>query len=263
MKQYNNFPTIAINILFARYLKSTRWNGRTLFSSAWFLFYNPTGTAEIVTCGEKISIDNQHAYLLPPHCNFNPISKDYFSHLYAYFDLSGQLDRITRKLYALPPEPAMEMFDLVKTSKSKWKLGLGWNRMILSYLEMLPDKAFTPPAASSLVDVRIQNILDMCKIQQPNKFTNAELADMAGMSLNNFYRLFKSVTGMSPKYYRLNIQLERARKLLNEKESDIEKIATTCGFADRYQFSKAFKKHYGIPPGKYREQLNEFILKPK
>ena len=156
----------------------------------------------------------------------------------------------------------MEMFELIKTSSSKWELGLGWNRLIISYLEMLPQEAFQT-SASPMVDLRIQNVVDILKIKQPDKFTNAELADMAGMSLNSFYRLFKSEIGMSPKHYRINLQLERAKKLLAEKESDIEKIAETCGFADRYQFSKAFKEHYGIPPGKYKESLNEFVFKVK
>ena len=262
MQNYNNFPTLAINILFARYLQTVRWVGNSMMSSAWFLFYNPTGSAEFVTCGEKISIDNQHAYLLPPNCKFSPSSKETFSHLYAYFDLSGQLNGLTRKLYILPPEQAMEIFELIKTSNSKWELGLGWNRLILSYLEMLPEEAFLT-SASPMVNLRIQNVVDILKIKQPDKFTNAELADLAGMSLNSFYRLFKSEMGMSPKHYRMNLQLERAKKLLAEKESDIEKIAETCGFADRYQFSKAFKKHYGIPPGKYKESLNGFVFKVK
>ena len=69
--------------------------------------------------------------------------------------------------------------------------------------------------------------------------------------------------GISPQRYIVSMRLNAARNMLSAGKTDIEQIARRCGFADRYQFSKAFKKHYGIPPGKYREQLNEFILKPK
>ena len=37
-------------------------------------------------------------------------------------------------------------------------------------------------------------------------------------------------------------------------DDEISAIAENCGFADRYAFSKAFKKYTGVSPAKYRMQ---------
>jgi AraC-like DNA-binding protein len=36
--------------------------------------------------------------------------------------------------------------------------------------------------------------------------------------------------------------------MLLESDAKITDIALQCGYADRYQFSKAFKKYFGLTP---------------
>ena len=62
------------------------------------------------------------------------------------------------------------------------------------------------------------------------------------------------MTGMSPQHYAMQLRLEKARCALSANSDSIDKIALDCGFADRYAFSKAFKKYTGISPAKYRQK---------
>ena len=68
-----------------------------------------------------------------------------------------------------------------------------------------------------------------------------------------FYREFQRELGMSPKKYLLNQRMEHARQLLVYSSDTIEAIAAETGYADRFHFSKAFKRFYDVPPAAYRE----------
>ena len=50
---------------------------------------------------------------------------------------------------------------------------------------------------------------------------------------------------------------EGVKRLLSEDENSLDEIAQRCGFSDGYSMSKFFKKHEGLPPGKYRKSLYE------
>lgn len=74
-----------------------------------------------------------------------------------------------------------------------------------------------------------------------------QVARQAAMSEYHFFRLFKSVYGVSPHQYILRKRLETGMKLLL-KEHSVSSAAIECGFSDIYSFSKAFRKHFGITP---------------
>lgn len=73
------------------------------------------------------------------------------------------------------------------------------------------------------------------------------VARHAAMSEYHFFRLFKTVHGISPHQYILRKRLEAGRELL-QKQYSVSTAAIDCGFSDIYSFSKAFKKHFGFPP---------------
>ena len=73
----------------------------------------------------------------------------------------------------------------------------------------------------------------------------AELADIANFSHWYFTRTFHRVYGMSPKTYATRLRLDRARRLLNNREVAIGEVAAACGFENASAFSRAFKQHFG------------------
>lgn len=75
------------------------------------------------------------------------------------------------------------------------------------------------------------------------------------MYLSPFYlsRIFKNETGDTPINYLIRVRMKRAGELLRtEKSASIQDVARCVGYEDAYHFSKLFKKHYGMPPSKYR-----------
>ena len=86
----------------------------------------------------------------------------------------------------------------------------------------------------------------------PARVTVEELAELHGVSRENFSRSFTRITGMTPKQFLTQITVNRAcRKLISEKNT-IREIALELGFSNEFYFSNFFRKHTGGSPREYR-----------
>ena len=64
-------------------------------------------------------------------------------------------------------------------------------------------------------------------------------------------RLFKTHTGQTVQQYLIGVRMEEARSCL-EQGSTVQSAAMLCGYEDVSNFSKMYKKHFGIPPKSQR-----------
>jgi AraC family transcriptional regulator len=78
--------------------------------------------------------------------------------------------------------------------------------------------------------------------------TIESVAKEACMSEYHFFRLFKSIFGVSPHQYILKKRLEYGKNILRQDKYCVSDAAFEAGFSDIYTFSKAFKKHFGYAP---------------
>ena len=81
-----------------------------------------------------------------------------------------------------------------------------------------------------------------------------ELADLAGLSVRQFERVFQKALGMSPVQYLMRIRLDHASQLILESAQTISEIAHACGFYDHAHFGHAFTQFFGVSPGEYRKR---------
>lgn len=79
-----------------------------------------------------------------------------------------------------------------------------------------------------------------------------EVARNLGMSYEKFRKQFKAATGMSPKQFRSQERIARARDRLRETSDTIQQIALEMEYCDPYHFSKQFKKFTGLTPTDFR-----------
>ncbi len=84
-----------------------------------------------------------------------------------------------------------------------------------------------------------------------------ELADMCGLSVNYFSLCFKNTFGETPKDYITKMRLSKAKTLLEFSHLSIKEISVLCGFQKINSFSCSFKKHNGLSPSEFREQLRD------
>ena len=81
------------------------------------------------------------------------------------------------------------------------------------------------------------------------------LAARLGMSPRNFSRLFKRQTDMTPGDYVEAARVDAARRLLEESDTPLKKIASMCGFPDQAGLRRAFIRHIFVTPGDYRQRF--------
>lgn len=78
------------------------------------------------------------------------------------------------------------------------------------------------------------------------------LASVAGLSLRQLERLFKTHMRTSIREHYLRIRLDKAMRLLRETDLSRVMIAIACGFTSTSHFSRSFRKRFAISPGKIR-----------
>ncbi len=74
--------------------------------------------------------------------------------------------------------------------------------------------------------------------------------EIAGkMNLNRRYlsRLFKEKTGSTIQAFLIEVRMEEARRLLSSGKT-VGEAAVLCGYQDQFNFSKIFKRKYGVSP---------------
>lgn len=87
-----------------------------------------------------------------------------------------------------------------------------------------------------------------------NRITTTDMAAHLGLTRTHFCRRAKALLGEAPRVYLRRIRLERSLELLEHTTETIEAIADDTGYADRFTFSKEFKRDYGCSPVQYRKQ---------
>ncbi|MBI9102282.1 MAG: AraC family transcriptional regulator [Spirochaetales bacterium] len=100
-----------------------------------------------------------------------------------------------------------------------------------------------------------QIIYESLKIIEDNlksEISVQEISDKLGFSVYYFIRLFKGVTGFSPKAYLLKRKItEAAIELMNGNKKIID-TAFDFGFGSPETFSRAFQKQFGFNPGQLK-----------
>jgi AraC family transcriptional regulator len=80
------------------------------------------------------------------------------------------------------------------------------------------------------------------------------IAKEACLSEYHFFRLFKTICGVSPHQYILKKRFAYAHDALSKGKTSVSDVAFEVGFSDIFTFSKAFKKHFGYPPSQLLKQ---------
>jgi len=81
------------------------------------------------------------------------------------------------------------------------------------------------------------------------------LASHVGMSVTSFHRHFKAVTASSPLAYQRQLRLLEARRQLASGDANVTETAYTSGYISASQFSREYKKAFGVPPSQHAALL--------
>jgi AraC-like DNA-binding protein len=86
-------------------------------------------------------------------------------------------------------------------------------------------------------------------------FRVEDLAGSCGMSTSAFHRSFQAVTGFSPIQFQKQVRLQQSRLLLMTGVDDVATIGYRVGYDSASQFSREYRRQFGLPPGRDAERL--------
>ncbi len=81
------------------------------------------------------------------------------------------------------------------------------------------------------------------------------IAEKLHLSRAYLRNIFVEFRGIPPQTYLLDFRMKHAAELLLFSDSSVGDVASSVGYADQFQFSKLFKKHFGISPTAYRNKV--------
>lgn len=99
-------------------------------------------------------------------------------------------------------------------------------------------------------DLRVVQQVMVREISNPDHRLT-DVAGEVGMSVRYIHKLF-SAAGTTPRTWLYARRFDRARSLLLQTDLPVADIAEQLGFRDVSHFSRAFSKHFGTSPGRYR-----------
>ncbi|MBR9885631.1 MAG: AraC family transcriptional regulator, partial [Oceanospirillales bacterium] len=99
---------------------------------------------------------------------------------------------------------------------------------------------------------RIAQVLQLIQLSYEQTLEVSELADLANMSVSSLHHHFKAVTGLSPIQYIKTVRLHQARRLMLHDRKGISDAAFKVGYASPSQFSREYKRLFGLAPSEDR-----------
>lgn len=83
----------------------------------------------------------------------------------------------------------------------------------------------------------------------------SDAASYVFLSQGYFTRAFRDELGISPMGFLMQVRVNHACKLLEQKEIKVSGIALQVGFSSPQRFNVAFRKHMGMTPMQYRQMV--------
>jgi AraC-like DNA-binding protein len=107
---------------------------------------------------------------------------------------------------------------------------------------------------------RIARVLKHVHAEYAKPLSVEELARKGGMSIAAFHHYFKLVTASSPLQYLKRIRLDQARRLMAHGGYNAGTAARAVGYESPSQFSREFKRLFGVTPVAEAEQTRSRLV---
>jgi len=107
---------------------------------------------------------------------------------------------------------------------------------------------------SALKDPLIGRAIEIIHAQPGFKWSVKNLAERVTISPSRFAARFSETLGEPPMVYITKWRMYIASQMLDENQHSIDQIANDVGYESMAAFSRAFKKHVGLPPATWRSR---------
>lgn len=114
------------------------------------------------------------------------------------------------------------------------------------------------------MDKRIFHVTQQVEKHLGRYWTVEMMAAEAGLSVSHFQKAFREKMGMTPMAYLTERRMQKAHSLLTDQAylGYVKEIIAQCGFSDESNFTRLFKRRFGMTPTECKriaEELHQSI----
>ena len=156
-------------------------------------------------------------------------------------------------LQAMHPEQINAVFDdLIAHGRSDHGNRARMCQIALQYLIMkIADNAIPHGPTNTAAAATYQRCRQFIEENHLRFHSLAEAAAACHVDSTYLCRLFKRFRRQTPFQYLQNLKMNHAAGLLQNGGHSVKQVAEALGFGDPYNFSRAFKRIFGIPPSAF------------
>lgn len=234
-------------------------NGRNYYG----IVYCIDGEAKFVfSADNSCTVKAGNIIILSKNASYSIITKKKFKHYTVNFDIHSKysnLKFINDNFYLFTTENQQWYSNAFKKLISCWSARkICFEMYSIAYLYELFSFLFSETLEkqfSTSSYLRLNPAKEYIEQNYTRNISLNVLANLVNMSVSSFRREWLKLYGESPLEYRDKIRLSYAERYLVSGYYSISEIAEKCGFSDANYFIRFFKKHKGLPPGKYEKLL--------
>lgn len=149
--------------------------------------------------------------------------------------------------------------DLVALAREPASIQGAIRRQRLGYelVDRLLERAEPKSGISGLMHSvqRLQPALQVINENLTRPITVADMARPVHVSPARFHVLFKQAFGMSPIRFHQHERMKKAQAMLLRTGLSVKEIAAAAGYEDPLYFSRVFRNHVQISPGRFRQMM--------
>ncbi len=165
---------------------------------------------------------------------------------YQWVAFDGTLSSRFAELPVVVSFPALLMEEMLKASKKDMP-----EYRVVSLLFDMYVKLFETQKASHHYVRRVQNYIHSLYM---NPISVDGIAAELNLDRRYLSRIFKKKTGQTIQEYIISTRMDEAKNYLSHGYS-VKEVAHFCGYDDVLNFSKMFKKRFGISPSKWKKTI--------
>ncbi|WP_051003935.1 AraC family transcriptional regulator [Gottschalkia acidurici] len=171
--------------------------------------------------------------------------------------LNFRKENISQIPYLIYPNNPIFLFDKVSLMNQKWNSGnslekLHVKALLYEFVYEILHQISNKKANKTKLDLVEQTTQYICE-RYNEQITLESMAKELNYNHKYLSRKFKSQTGKSPITLLTDVRIEKAQEIMRSTNATIEEVAKYVGYSDKFYFTRIFKKHTGITPGKFKE----------
>lgn len=175
-------------------------------------------------------------------------------------DIAANIPAVTSldfPVHRIPPATAPLLERARRAASDKDAAALEEIALTIGAEAIAASRGLTPPARANPKAAEVRRVTDAVRFIESNYADDISLADLSarqGLGRYHFLRLFRQIAGITPYQFLLRVRLSAAAQTLREGQGNVLATALACGFGDLSEFTRRFRRVFGITPATYSQR---------